>query len=84
LLLVANRMDAKKTATIMGTTRNGEVMLMAVAPCFFQINSEQWTVNSGQGRWLVVSKPPEMDSDGLRRAESCERAVFYSFGPLFG
>jgi hypothetical protein len=33
-VLVANRIDARKTTTITGTTKNGEVMLIARAPYF--------------------------------------------------
>jgi hypothetical protein len=32
LLLVANRIDTTKTTTMTGTTKNGELMLMAQAP----------------------------------------------------
>jgi hypothetical protein len=32
LLLVANRIDTTKTITMTGTTKNGEVMLMALNP----------------------------------------------------
>lgn len=38
LLLVANRIDATKTAMITGTTKNGEFMCIVQAPCCSQIN----------------------------------------------
>ena len=38
LLLVANRIDATKTAMMTGTTKNGEVMCITQAPCCCQIN----------------------------------------------
>jgi hypothetical protein len=41
LLLVANRIDATKTAMITGTTKNGEVMCIAQAPCYIQNTSRQ-------------------------------------------
>jgi hypothetical protein len=43
LLLVANRIDATKTAMMTGTTKNGEVMCMAQTPC-----TPRLAANSGQ------------------------------------
>jgi len=37
LLLVANKIDATKTTMMTGTTKNGDVMCMAQAPCCYQI-----------------------------------------------
>ena len=53
LLLVANRIDATKTAMMTGTTTNGEEMCIAQAPCWFQ--STKW-IGGGSKQALLVKE----------------------------